>query len=115
MSLSALQARSSGDYSRILSMHPIALRFFSVAQSRLWMFASIMLGTLLVYAPALKGQFLWDDNYLVGENPFFRSPIFAIEVFRHYLFLDSLSVYYRPVQNLTYMVDYWLWNTNAFG
>jgi len=74
-----------------------------------------MLGALLVYAPALKGQFLWDDDYLVGENPFFRSPIFALEVFRHYLFLDSLSVYYRPVQNLTYMVDYWVWNTNAFG
>jgi len=25
------------------------------------------------------------------------------------------SNYYRPVQNLTYMLDYWLWNRNAFG
>ncbi len=74
-----------------------------------------MLAALVVYAPALNGEFLWDDLYLVGDNPFFKSPIFAVEVFRHHLFLDSLSVYYRPVQNLSYMLDYWLWNREPFG
>lgn len=69
----------------------------------------------MVYLPALNGGFLWDDSYLVQENPFFKSPIFLIEVFRHWLFLDSFSVYYRPVQNISYMLDYWIWNGNAFG
>lgn len=70
---------------------------------------------LSVYAPALNGQFVWDDGYLVGENPFFRSPVLSLEVFRHYLFVDSLAVYYRPVQNLSYIFDYWLWRDNPFG
>jgi tetratricopeptide (TPR) repeat protein len=61
-----------------------------------------------VYVPCLNGELIWDDHFLVGENPFFKSPIFIAEVFRHYLYPDSLSVYYRPVQNLSYMVDYWL-------
>jgi len=70
---------------------------------------------LAVYSPALQGEPIWDDGYLIGENPFFKSPIFVFEVFQRYLFLDSYSVYYRPVQNLSYLFDYWLWGGNVFG
>lgn len=69
----------------------------------------------LAYAPALSGPLMWDDYYLVGSNPFFRSPVFIIEVFRHWLYLDSTSHYYRPVQNLSYLLDYWLWGGAPFG
>ncbi len=69
----------------------------------------------LAYAPALKGPLMWDDHYLVGTNPFFRSPVFIVEVFRHWLYLDSTSHYYRPVQNLSYLLDYWLWGGAPFG
>jgi len=68
-----------------------------------------------VYAPALNGSLIWDDFYLVRENPFFRSPVFGLEVFRHYLFFDSFSTYYRPVQNWSYMLDYWIWRGSPFG
>jgi tetratricopeptide (TPR) repeat protein len=77
--------------------------------------AIILAACLLAYAPVLHGKFLWDDLYLVGSNPFFKSPRFILEVFRHYLFLDSFSVYYRPVQNLSYIVDYAIWNRDEFG
>jgi tetratricopeptide (TPR) repeat protein len=77
--------------------------------------ALILLACLLAYAPVLHGQFLWDDTYLVGSNPFFKSPRFVFEVFRHWLFLDSFSLYYRPVQNLTYILDYAIWNRDPFG
>jgi len=70
---------------------------------------------MLAYLPVLGGDFLWDDAFLVGINPFFKSPVFALEVFRHHLFLDSLSAYYRPVQNWSYMLDYLLWDRNPFG
>ena len=70
---------------------------------------------LLVYAPALSGNLIWDDYYLVRENPFLRSPVFGVEVFRHYLFFDSFSTYYRPLQNWSYMLDYWLWRGEPVG
>ena len=70
---------------------------------------------LLVYAPALSGDLIWDDGYLVRENPFFRSPVFGVEVFRHYLFFDSFSTYYRPLQNWSYMLDYWVWRGDPSG
>jgi tetratricopeptide (TPR) repeat protein len=74
-----------------------------------------ILGALAAYAPALGGGLVWDDTYLVGENPFFKSPIFFFESFRHWLFFDSFSTYYRPVQNWSYLLDYWLWRGNTAG
>jgi protein O-mannosyl-transferase len=69
----------------------------------------------IVRIPALQGQFVWDDDYLVRTNPFIKSPLLILEVFRHYLFPDSFSPHYRPVQNISYMADYFLWNTNSYG
>ena len=47
-----------------------------------------------VHAPALQGERIWDDAYLAHDSPFIKSPLLILEAFRHYLFLDSLSVYY---------------------
>jgi protein O-mannosyl-transferase len=68
-----------------------------------------------VRAPALQGELLWDDQYLAHDNPFIKSPLLILEAFRHYLFLDSFSAHYRPVQNLSFIFDYMLWNTNTYG
>jgi tetratricopeptide (TPR) repeat protein len=69
----------------------------------------------IVRLPALQGQRIWDDQYLVRDNPFIKSPFLILESFRHYLFLDSYSSHYRPVQNISYFFDYLFWNTNEFG
>src|SRR5258708_39950481 len=68
-----------------------------------------------VTSPSLKGERIWDDQYLAHDNPFIKSPILIPESFRHYLFLDSLSAHYRPVQNISYIFDYLFWNTDEFG
>ncbi len=65
--------------------------------------------------PSLQGQRIWDDQYLALENPFIKSPLLIVEAFRHYLFLESFSSHYRPVQNVSYMFDYFVWNTDAYG
>lgn len=65
--------------------------------------------------PALQGQFLWDDGYLAQANPFIKSPLLIFETFRHNMLLESLSAHYRPVQTVSYMLDYVLWNTNPYG
>ena len=76
---------------------------------------SIATAAILVHVPALQGERIWDDNYLAHDNPFIKSPVLILETFRHYLFLDSFSAHYRPVQNISYIVDYFLWSTNTFG
>src|ERR1700677_4266159 len=86
-----------------------------LAGKNLVVFIILSLAGLAADWTSLNGKFLYDDTWLVGGNPFFKSPVFVFEVFRHYLFLDSLSFYYRPVQNISYMADYWLWFSNPLG
>jgi Flp pilus assembly protein TadD len=69
----------------------------------------------VIRLPAIQGQLIWDDVFLTRDNPFIKSPLLALEAFRHYLFLDSFSGHYRPVQNLSYMFDYFFWNTDPAG
>lgn len=71
-------------------------------------------GVFAAYAPSLGGQFLWDDNALVKGNLLIRSPLFVLEAFRHTLFDDN-SNFYRPVQTLTFIGDYFAWGLNPFG
>jgi protein O-mannosyl-transferase len=81
-----------------------------------WLRVAILsLVAILVHLPALGGELIWDDSYLAQGNPFIKSPLLALEAFRHYLFLDSFSGHYRPVQNLSFMVDYAFWIDNPYG
>ncbi len=67
----------------------------------------LTLAVFITYHPVLHGQFLWDDSFLVTGNPLIKSPILGLEVFRHFLFTDAKGEFYRPVQNLSYILDYW--------
>ena len=67
----------------------------------------------VVHLPSLQGEMVWDDSFLVTRNPFIKSPLFIFEAFRHYLFLDFYSAHYRPVQNLSFIVDYFFWNPTS--
>jgi tetratricopeptide (TPR) repeat protein len=68
-----------------------------------------------VRLPALQGELLWDDLYLARDNPFIKSPLLIAESFRHYLFPAAFGGHYRPVQTVSYIFDYWIWNTDAAG
>jgi tetratricopeptide (TPR) repeat protein len=84
--------------------------------SKDWCRASFLaLVAFAIHAPALSGQLIWDDTYLAHDNPFIKSPLLIFEAFRHYLFLDSYSTHYRPVQNLSFIFDYFFWNDNTYG
>jgi tetratricopeptide (TPR) repeat protein len=81
-----------------------------------WLHCTVLLVVgFLVRSPALTGQRIWDDQYLSWENPFIKSPLLIWESFRHYLFLESFSTHYRPVQNVSYIFDYLFWNTDTYG
>ena len=98
---------------------PEKVGFFSKVDNyflRTWLRCAL-LGVIgfIIRMPALQGQMVWDDTYLIRDNPFIKSPLFVFEAFRHYLFLDSFSAHYRPVQNLSFIVDYFFWNTSTYG
>jgi protein O-mannosyl-transferase len=71
----------------------------------------------VTYLDALGNPFLWDDKLLVVENRFLRSPRFLAEVFSSGIFQGAglASQFYRPVQMLSYMLDYAVWGTRPFG
>jgi tetratricopeptide (TPR) repeat protein len=67
----------------------------------------IFSAVLACYAPALRDGFVWDDTALVLRDPLIRSWRLIPECFNHFLFVDATaSDFYRPLQRLTYMLDY---------
>jgi len=65
----------------------------------------------LVYWPALRNGFVWDDTALCFRDPLIRSWTLIPEGFRHFLFLDATaSNFYRPLQRLTFTADYQLYS-----
>jgi hypothetical protein len=92
------------------------LRKAAAFLQRQWLrYVFLALVGLVVHFPALQGELIWDDSFLARDNPFIKSPVLIFEAFRHHLLLDSLSMHYRPVQNLSYMIDYFIWNTDTYG
>jgi len=72
--------------------------------------------TLLVYAPAQRNGFVWDDTALVWRDPLIRSWRLIPEGFRHFLFIDATAAdFYRPLQRLTLTADYALWGLHLEG
>jgi tetratricopeptide (TPR) repeat protein len=71
--------------------------------------APLLLAALVfaVYAPALRNGFVWDDTALILRDPLIRSWRLIPEGFQHFLFTDATaSDFYRPIQRLTYTLDY---------
>ncbi len=67
----------------------------------------LVLVTFVAYAPVLQNGFVWDDTALVLRDPLIRSWRLIPEGFNHFLFTDATaSDFYRPVQRLTYTLEY---------
>ena len=68
---------------------------------------AILVAVLASYAPAIRNGFVWDDTALVLRDPLIRSWRLIPEGFNHFLFVDATaSDFYRPVQRLTYTLEY---------
>jgi tetratricopeptide (TPR) repeat protein len=67
----------------------------------------IVVAVFASYAPSLQNGFVWDDTALVLRDPLIRSWRLIPEGFNHFLFVDATaSDFYRPIQRLTYTLDY---------
>ncbi len=69
------------------------------------------------YGNVLNAGFIWDDEFLVLENPLVRAPLTSFRIFKQDI-IDSgfnYTIYYRPFQIVSYAVDYRLWGLDPFA
>lgn len=86
------------------------------AQSRpnhSWLkFFFLLTSVLLVYSFSLGGDFKTDDRFSITLNPLIRDFSHIGEIFTRGYFGDQ--AFYRPFVYLTYLIEYSLFNVNAF-
>lgn len=92
----------------------------NAGHKKIHIFLSALLITALgftVYANSFNGKFIWDDDYLVKDNIYIRSWARLPEIFTK----DTIAVstikfsFYRPLQILSYNLDYSLWKLKTIG
>ncbi len=73
--------------------------------------------TFTTYCNILKSPFIWDDVGLIVENPDIKDPGNILKIFKEDLYSSTLigSNFYRPIQSLSFMLDYKLWQLEPFG
>lgn len=85
-------------------------------------FIIIAMLAVIAYAPVFTGDFIFDDQSLVRDNPY----ITKLQSLSSYLAQEDGIVdphdqgtfhtgYYRPLINLTYLLDYKIWGMKAYG
>lgn len=74
---------------------------------KIWAGLILLVVVFITYAPVLCNGFVWDDTALILRDPLIRSWRLIPEAFNHFLFIDATaSDFYRPIQRLTYTIDY---------
>jgi len=74
----------------------------------------------VAYANSLNGKFIWDDYWYIKDNNYIKSWSYIGNMFTEnmgagYADIAVPSYFFRPIQGLTYMIDYSLWGLNTFG
>ena len=79
--------------------------------------AAIFTLVLAAYFNALPNDFIWDDHFLIRDNLYIKNFRHFFDIFKTYLASSSGNVnnFYRPIQELSYMIDYSLWGYHPFG
>jgi len=76
---------------------------------------------LAAYASSFSNDFVWDDTYLIKGNKHIEGFQNIKHIFKEDLFYMTLDIapagsgYYRPIQTLSYIVDYSLWARRPLG
>lgn len=77
----------------------------------------VFIVAFMVYANTLGGDFIWDDEYLILNNSQIKSFSHLPNVFKTYVGYGSENInnFYRPIQEISNMVDYFLYGQHPFG
>src|SRR5208282_5277429 len=85
--------------------------YFGFASAKLWPVVLLVGLVLLAYFPALRGQFLWDDDANVTENV----PLRSLDGLRRIWFELGATQQYYPVTHTSFWLEYHLWGLNPLG
>ena len=81
-----------------------------------WYLALIATAAIVPYLNALPNAFVWDDLVLVVDNPWIKSWAGLPHLLSASLVTDlGAAPYYRPLQAVTYLLDYRLWGLSPAG
>jgi tetratricopeptide (TPR) repeat protein len=71
----------------------------------------------LAYFNSLNNPFIWDDEALVVKNTLIRNALNLPAAFTNDLYfgVTSGSNFYRPMQTISFMLDYYFWQLNPWG
>jgi hypothetical protein len=77
----------------------------------------IFLLVFTIYMNVLPGQFIWDDDHLVKNNPLIKSWAYLPALFTKDIGAGAGLKYYayRPFQMMSYMADHSLWKLDPGG
>ena len=92
-------------------VNSVPKRYPGFASPRLWQGVLLVLLVFLAYFPALRGQFLWDDDANVTDN----LPLRSLDGLRRiWLELGATQQYY-PITHTSFWLEYHLWGLNPLG
>lgn len=71
---------------------------------------------VICYANSFSNPFIWDDQNLVVDNPYIKDIRLIKNIFTKDLaYGTQFSNFYRPLQSLSFELDYYIWGLNPFG
>jgi len=77
--------------------------------------ALVVIIGISIYANTFQNKFVWDDYFLIADNLFIRDIKFLPDIFTtdlHRFGLDR-SNFYRPLQTMSFMMDYHIGKLNV--
>lgn len=79
----------------------------------------LLLVSFAVYFNALSGEFVYDDNYQIVDNPWIKDitniPTIFSESVWSFQSKTSISNYYRPLMFIVYMLNYHIFGLKPWG
>ena len=72
--------------------------------------AAIIIGVAVVYLPALRGDFVWDDFLLITGNPLLQNFSGLLEIWS-----GGRTADYFPLTNTVFWIEHHLFGANATG
>jgi Tfp pilus assembly protein PilF len=83
----------------------------------LLVFLVISVLSFVVYSNSLHSPFIWDDIGLIVKNPFIQDWHNGLKIFSDDLYAGTLSGsnFYRPLQALSFIWDYYFWQLDPVG